>query len=148
MVAVCLMWLIWQECNTSIFEDIERPLDLVKSLLVKILFVWSCIWGLTHCISICDFLQSISISFWFVCIHFKYSAFTIVNMLFIPDVSYPKFFKKIVVSLHQYPYPYLYPSILVSIMIIQGNLHKVKNHKVCNQKKKKKKKIHVYTIQK
>ena len=109
----------------------------MKSLLVKILFVWSCIWGLTHCISICDFLQSISISFWFVCIRFKYSVFIIVNMLFIPDVSYPKFFKKNVVSLHQYPYPYPYPSILVSIMIIQGNLHKVKNPKVCNQKKKK-----------
>lgn len=38
MISACLMWLIWQEHNKRIFEDIESPLDLVKSLLVGTLF--------------------------------------------------------------------------------------------------------------
>ena len=33
MVLGCLMWLVWQECNTCTFEDKERSLDLLKSLL-------------------------------------------------------------------------------------------------------------------
>ena len=51
MIPVCLMWLIWRERNSRMFEDIERPVDLVKSLLVGTLFEWSRIWGFTHCAS-------------------------------------------------------------------------------------------------
>ena len=54
-----------QECNTCTFEDIERPLDHLKSLLVGTLFEWSRIWGYMWCISISDFLESVSTSFWF-----------------------------------------------------------------------------------
>ena len=46
MVPTCLMWLIWKECNTSIFEDKERPLDLLKAFLFGTLFQWTCIWVL------------------------------------------------------------------------------------------------------
>ena len=33
MVPACLMWLVWQERNTRTFEDKERILDHLKSLL-------------------------------------------------------------------------------------------------------------------
>ena len=45
-----------------IFEDIERLVDLLRSMLVGTLFKWSCIWGFTQCISISDFLMSVSFS--------------------------------------------------------------------------------------
>ena len=57
------MWLIWWERNSHMFEDIERPVDLLKSLLAGTLFERSRIWGFTHCISISNFLISISSSF-------------------------------------------------------------------------------------
>ena len=62
MVLACLMWLVWQECNTHIFEDNERPLDLLKSLLRGTLFQWARIWGCTNCISISKFLHSVHFS--------------------------------------------------------------------------------------
>ena len=46
MVPACLMWLIWKEQNISTFEDTEKPIDLLKSLLVGTLFEWSQIWAL------------------------------------------------------------------------------------------------------
>ena len=61
MVLAYLMWLIWWEHNTCTFEDIERPLDLLKSLLVGTLFEWSRIWVYTSCTSISDFLESVNI---------------------------------------------------------------------------------------
>ena len=82
MVPACLMWLIWRECNSCTFEDIERLEDLVKSLLARTLFEWSHIWGFMHCTSTFDFLISVSSSLWFVCIHFKCNGFTIVNTMY------------------------------------------------------------------
>ena len=38
MVLTCLMWLVWVECNTCIFEDNERPLYHLKALLFSTLF--------------------------------------------------------------------------------------------------------------
>ena len=38
MVPPSLMCLVWQERNTHTFEDTERPLDLLKSLLFGTLF--------------------------------------------------------------------------------------------------------------
>ena len=63
MVPACLMWLVWKECNAQTFEDIERPIDMLKNLLARTLFEWSRIWGLTHCSSLSDFLISIRLSF-------------------------------------------------------------------------------------
>ena len=68
MAPACLMWLVWQECNTHIFEDKERMLDHLKSLLFGTLFHWTCIWGCTNCISIPKFLVSISFNSWLECI--------------------------------------------------------------------------------
>ena len=49
--------------QTCTFEDFERPLDLLKSLLVGTLFEWSRIRGYTCCTSIFEFLESVSVSF-------------------------------------------------------------------------------------
>ena len=38
MVPACLTWLIWEERSSQTFEDIERLVDLLKSLLAKTLF--------------------------------------------------------------------------------------------------------------
>ena len=62
MVPAYLMWLIWKERNTRIFEDIEKFADFLKSLLVGSLFGWSHIWGFTQCISVFDFVQSVFVS--------------------------------------------------------------------------------------
>ena len=70
MVPACLMWLIWKERNAQIFEETERLVDCVKSLLLRTLIEWSCIWGFTHCHSLFKFLNSVSLSFWLVCILF------------------------------------------------------------------------------
>ena len=34
MVPACLMWQIWRQRNTRTFEDVERSVDLLKSLLI------------------------------------------------------------------------------------------------------------------
>ena len=63
MVLACLMWLIWREQNYPTFENIERPIDLLKSLLARTLFKLSRIWGFTNCITtMSNFLFSISSS--------------------------------------------------------------------------------------
>ena len=61
MVPAYLMWLIWREQNTHMFEDVEKSVDFLKSLLVGTLFGWSHIWGFTQCISVFDFMQSVSV---------------------------------------------------------------------------------------
>ena len=63
MGMACLKWLVWKECNTHIFEDKERPLDLLKSFLFGTLFQWASIWGFTNCSSISEFLQFVSLSY-------------------------------------------------------------------------------------
>ena len=62
MVPACLMWLVWKERNAQTFEDIERPIDLLKNLLAMTLSEWSHIWGLTNCSSLSEFLISIRLS--------------------------------------------------------------------------------------
>ena len=82
MVPACLIWLVWQECNTRIFEDKKRTLDHLKSLLFGTLFHWAHIWGCTNCLFLSEFLVSISFSSWLYCICFLFKVFTIVNTMF------------------------------------------------------------------
>ena len=82
------MWLIWQECNNHTFEDIVRSTDLLKPILVGTLFQWVRIWGFAQCYSIFDFLLSVQISFWVICIHFKNRVFTIVNTMSYYAINY------------------------------------------------------------
>ena len=83
MIPACLIWLVWQERNNHIFEDNERPFDLLKPLLFYSLFQCTSIWGFTQCISISSFLQSVSFSSWAFCIYFMSKVFIIVNTMFI-----------------------------------------------------------------
>ena len=62
LVPACLMWLVWKERNARTFEDVESPIDKLKTLLARTLFECSRIWGFTHCSSLSDFLISISLS--------------------------------------------------------------------------------------
>ena len=62
MVLACLMWLIWKERNTRIFDDVEKFADFLKSLLVGTLLGWSRIWGFVQCISVFDFMKSVFVS--------------------------------------------------------------------------------------
>ena len=55
MVLACLMWLIWRERNTHTFEDVERSVDLLKSLLIGTLFEWSHICDYTLLFFLFDF---------------------------------------------------------------------------------------------
>ena len=87
LVPTCLMWLVWKERNARTFEDVESPIDKLKTLLARTLFEWSRIWGFTHCNSLSDFLISISLSLWFDCICFKGSVFIIVNTLFFSSIK-------------------------------------------------------------
>ena len=50
------------ERNAQTWKDNERTVDLLKSLLTKTLFEWSRIWGFTHCTSLLDFINSVSLS--------------------------------------------------------------------------------------
>ena len=91
MLPACLMWLVWKECNARTFEDIERPIELLKTSLARTLFEWSRIWGLTHCISLSNFLISIGSAIWFVCILYlpcvynrKHVAFLLSVKLLLP----------------------------------------------------------------
>ena len=47
--------LTWEERNAQTFEDNERTVDVLKSLLTKTLFEWSHIWCFMHCTSLLDF---------------------------------------------------------------------------------------------
>ena len=81
MVLTCLMWLVWMERNTCIFEDNERPLYHLKALRFSTLFQWAHIWGFTNYISIFEFLHSNRLSFWTCFIFFLIKMFTILSMM-------------------------------------------------------------------
>ena len=84
MVLACLMWWVSKERNAWTFEDTERPIYLLKNLLARTLFEWSCIWGLTHGSSLSFFLISVRVSIWFFFFFWYYflcCEFTIVNTL-------------------------------------------------------------------
>ena len=92
MVPACLMWLIWRKRNTCTFEDVEKSIDLLKSLLVGTLFGWSRIWDFTMYFRI----WFSAICFWFFVIFFKiffynnfnYSLFFIVNVMYFLLMKY------------------------------------------------------------
>ena len=35
LVPACLMWLVWKERNARTFEDVESPIDKLKTLLAR-----------------------------------------------------------------------------------------------------------------
>ena len=76
------------------FKDVERPVDLLKSMLVGALFEWSCVWVSTHCIPIFYFLLSFS-SAWFVSSTMSSPSWTRCTFINKTSLPFPKKKKKI-----------------------------------------------------
>ena len=55
-----MMWIIWRELSSHIFEDMELTGDQLLALFAGILFDWSRAWGFTSRESILLFLDSLS----------------------------------------------------------------------------------------
>ena len=59
LVPLCLMWTIWKERNSRIFEDKASSMDQLMGSFVNELFDWSRIWGLTTATIVTDFVDSL-----------------------------------------------------------------------------------------
>jgi hypothetical protein len=59
MVPLCLMWTLWKERNSRIFEDKERSARQLLDCFSISLFHWSRAWGFTSTSSIIDFISSL-----------------------------------------------------------------------------------------
>ncbi|KAI8556591.1 hypothetical protein RHMOL_Rhmol05G0266100 [Rhododendron molle] len=40
MIPLCLMWVLWRERNSRVFEGVEKPLSRIKSFLLNSLYSW------------------------------------------------------------------------------------------------------------
>jgi hypothetical protein len=61
MVPLCLMWTIWKERNSQIFEDKVISVRQLLDGFSTSLFHWSRAWGFTSSRSIIDFISSLSV---------------------------------------------------------------------------------------
>ena len=99
MVRTCLMGLVWHKQNTHTFEDKERHLSLLKSLLFGTLFQQARIWGFTQCLSILLFCIPLVLARVICDFLFMFRMFIIVNTMFISfNKSLITYKKKIVRS--------------------------------------------------
>lgn len=80
LTLLCLMWMVWKEHNSHTFEDKERLLDQLESLLIRTLFDWSRTWDFKNCNHILEFQDSLCFYVYFFVISFSYSMFTNVNI--------------------------------------------------------------------
>jgi hypothetical protein len=46
--SLCLMWSIWRERNTRCFEDCEKSVEELKKILVKLLYIWTKAYNISH----------------------------------------------------------------------------------------------------
>lgn len=44
VVPLCLMWILWRERNRQTFEDPERSISQLESLMIRSIYDWSCVW--------------------------------------------------------------------------------------------------------
>jgi hypothetical protein len=56
LVTLCLMWTLWTECNSLIFEDKASSMDQLKGAFVTSLFDWATVQGLTQTTLVTDFV--------------------------------------------------------------------------------------------
>ena len=82
LVLACLMWSLWKERNSLVFEDAERSLDQLQSLLIR-----TCLIGLRLGVSciVLPFLSSktlLHLLFEFFYLFLRSFVFIIVNMKF------------------------------------------------------------------
>ena len=60
LAPLCLMWIVWLERNSRIFEDTQCSIDQLLEKFTSSLFDWSRVWGFTTAASVADFLVSLS----------------------------------------------------------------------------------------
>ena len=62
LVPLCLMWTVWRERNSRIFEEIEHSPTKLGELFFGLLFDWARVWGFTSAVSLADFVVSLNFS--------------------------------------------------------------------------------------
>jgi hypothetical protein len=61
-VPLCLMWTIWHERNSRIFDDVDHSTTKLGELFFGRLFDWAWVWGFTSEISLAAFVVSLNFS--------------------------------------------------------------------------------------
>jgi hypothetical protein len=62
MVPSCLIWTLWRERKSRIFENVERTDSQLQELFSNTLFDWATIWGYSSSTFVISFLDSLHIS--------------------------------------------------------------------------------------
>jgi hypothetical protein len=60
LAPLCLMWIVWLECNSRTFEDALCSTDQLLEKFASSLFDWSRVWGFSTANSVADFIVSLS----------------------------------------------------------------------------------------
>ena len=60
LVPHCLMWIVWRERNSRIFEDEEHSKTKLSELFFGLLFDWARTWRLTSEVSLASFVVSLN----------------------------------------------------------------------------------------
>jgi hypothetical protein len=58
MVPPCILWTLWRERNSRIFENTERSASQLQELLSNTLYEWAKAWGYSRSDSVTSFLDS------------------------------------------------------------------------------------------
>ena len=59
---LCLMWIVWRERNSRVFEDKDHSKSKLTELFFGTLFDWARVWGFASDLSLVDFVASLSFS--------------------------------------------------------------------------------------
>ena len=62
MVPPCILWTLWWERNSHIFENAERSASQLQELLSNSLYEWAKAWGYSRSDSVTSFLDSLHTS--------------------------------------------------------------------------------------
>ena len=60
LAPLCLMWTLWLERNSRIFEDILCSTDQILEKFASSLFDWSRVWGFSTANCVADFIVSLN----------------------------------------------------------------------------------------
>jgi hypothetical protein len=62
MVPLCLLWTLWRERNSRIFENSERTESQLQELFPNTLYDWAIAWGYSRFDYVISFLDSLHTS--------------------------------------------------------------------------------------
>ena len=62
MVPSCILWILWRERNSRIFENLERSVSQLQELFSNTLYDWAKAWGYSRSVSVTSFLDSLHTS--------------------------------------------------------------------------------------